>query len=454
MVDTDINNKIEEQYEFSVTEISAKIHGLLEDYFNIVKIKGEISNFKISSSGHGYFDLKDSRAVISAVFWRNALKRVKFALSEGLEVVVTGRITAYSGQSKYQVSVFSINLSGYGSFLKILQERKEKLTKEGLFLTEHKKKIPFFPKRIGVITSLTGSVIKDIIHRVSNRCPVHLIIWPVSVQGKTAADEITNAINGFNRISSNIKPDLLIVARGGGSIEDLWSFNEEKVVRAVYNSDIALISAVGHETDYTLIDLVADLRAPTPTAAAEFSVPVLGDIKNKLNALFNNCDLRTKETLLFKSKTIKNYCRIYYFPIRLITHNIQHIDDVGFRLLQSIENFIEKIQKSLKYFSYTRFNPVRQVDYQIHKLENVFNNLVNNKKLLFSQLEHKLDTNVVLLSSLDYKNVLRRGYAMVQDLNGKYISSLVNSRYKKYLRVKFYDGNIVVNTKEIKLTKE
>ncbi|CAN0577409.1 unnamed protein product, partial [Ectocarpus sp. 12 AP-2014] len=273
------------QIEFSVSEISGKIKWLLENELGIVKIKGEVSGLKIAASGHGYFSLKDNNAVLAATCWRHNLARANFKLEEGLEVVVTGKITAYAGQSKYQISVESIEPAGSGAFMKILKERRAKLEQEGLFSKDHKQKLPYFPKKIGIITSISGAVIKDIIHRITDRCHTHLVIWPVAVQGENSAAEVSNAIDEFNKLDTKHRPDLLIVARGGGSIEDLWSFNEENVVRSTYNSKIPIISAVGHETDYTLIDLAADVRAPTPTAAAEFAVPVAADLKYTLDVL-------------------------------------------------------------------------------------------------------------------------------------------------------------------------
>ena len=268
----------EEPQHFSVSEVSSKIKKLLEDNLGYVKIKGEISGFIKAASGHGYFSLKDERAVLAATCWRHNLANIDFKLEEGLEVVVSGKITAYAGQSKYQISVEKISPAGAGAFMQILRERKAKLEKEGLFAKETKQNLPFFPKTIGIITSPSGAVIKDIIHRISDRCPTRLLVWPVTVQGETSATEVSNAITGFNKLTKD-RPDLIIVARGGGSIEDLWGFNDEIVVKSAFASKIPLISAVGHETDYTLLDLVADRRAPTPTAAAEFAVPVLADLK-------------------------------------------------------------------------------------------------------------------------------------------------------------------------------
>lgn len=431
-------------HEFSVTEISNKIKFLLENNFGVVRIKGEISGLKIATSGHGYFNLKDANSIIAATCWRHSLMKVNFKITEGLEVVVTGKITAYAGQSKYQISVDMIEPAGAGAFMQILQERKNRLEKEGLFAKEHKQPIPYLPRKIGVITSITGAVIKDIIHRISDRFPVHLIVWPVSVQGEAAAGEITNAINGFNEMSDEEKPDLLIVARGGGSIEDLWPFNEENVVRATYFSKIPLISAVGHETDYSLIDLASDLRAPTPTAAAEFAVPVLSDLKYTLNSLYNVISQRLDKFLLFKTQIISNYTRVLNYPIRHIANYIQKIDDLGFRLSGALPNLLKQKQLAIKHFSIERLLPTKLINYKYLQLNNSLSNLMGKKHNLLNRFMHQLYLNSSLLASLDYNNVLKRGYAMLKDPKGQYISSVRDVQQNTSLTIKLHDGEVVV----------
>jgi exodeoxyribonuclease VII large subunit len=266
---------------FSVGEISAALKRTVEEAFRLVRVRGEVSGFKRAHSGHLYFTLKDEEAVLSAVCWRGVAARLKLAPEDGLEVIATGRITTYAGRSQYQIIVESVELAGEGALLKLLEERKKKLAAEGLFDAARKKPLPFLPEVIGVVTSPTGAVIRDILHRLEERFPRRVLLWPVAVQGESAAAEIARAIEGFNRLAVKAplpRPDLLIVARGGGSLEDLWPFNEEIVVRAAARSAIPLISAVGHETDVTLIDLAADKRAPTPSAAAEIAVPVRADL--------------------------------------------------------------------------------------------------------------------------------------------------------------------------------
>jgi exodeoxyribonuclease VII large subunit len=267
----------------SVTELSGALKRTIETAFGQVRVRGEVSGFKRHNSGHCYFTLKDENACIDAVIWRTSATTLAFKPEDGAEVIATGRLTTYPGRSKYQIVVDRMELAGEGALLALLERRKKMLAAEGLFDAARKRKLPFLPRVIGVVTSPTGAVIRDILHRLEDRCPTHVILWPVPVQGEGAAERIVGAIRGFAGLDR--PPDLLIVARGGGSIEDLWAFNEEAVVRAAAESPIPLISAVGHETDTTLIDFAADLRAPTPTAAAELAVPVRSELFAELSEL-------------------------------------------------------------------------------------------------------------------------------------------------------------------------
>src|SRR2546429_3666181 len=276
--------------EYTVSELSQALKRSVEENFSHVGVRGEISGYKRHSSGHCYFALKDAEAVLDAVCWRQTAIRLPIRPEDGMEVVCTGRLTTYPGRSKYQLVVDSIALAGIGALLRILEERRQRLAAEGLFAAERKKTLPFLPEIIGIVTTPTGAVIRDILHRLADRFPRRVLIWPVAVQGESAAAQIAAAIDGFNRIApggqganSVPRPDLIIVARGGGSLEDLMAFNEEIVVRAAAGSAIPLISAVGHETDTTLIDHASHRRAPTPTAAAEMAVPVRLDLIGELN---------------------------------------------------------------------------------------------------------------------------------------------------------------------------
>jgi exodeoxyribonuclease VII large subunit len=275
--------------EWTVSELSAALRKTVEDAFGFVRVRGEISGYRgPHSSGHCYFALKDENAKIEAVIWRTAFARLRLKPTEGLEVFVTGRLTTYPGQSKYQIVVETLEPAGLGALMALVEERKRKLAAEGLFDAARKQLLPFLPATIGVITSPTGAVIRDILHRLADRFPRDVLVWPVRVQGDGSAEEIAAAIRGFNALPPRgriRRPELIIVARGGGSLEDLWSFNEESVVRAAAASAIPLISAVGHETDVTLIDFAADVRAPTPTAAAEMAVPVRAELMLRVDSL-------------------------------------------------------------------------------------------------------------------------------------------------------------------------
>ncbi|MEO7634718.1 MAG: exodeoxyribonuclease VII large subunit, partial [Sphingomicrobium sp.] len=261
---------------FSVSELSGALKRTVEDAFGHVRVRGEISGWKRHGSGHCYFTLKDEDACIDAVLWRGQAARLQFAPEDGAEVIASGKLTTYPGRSKYQLVVDKLELAGEGALMALLDKRRRSLAAEGLFDEAKKRRLPFLPLTIGIVTSPTGAVIRDILHRLADRCPTHVLVWPVPVQGEAAAGLVAAAIRGFGQMTN--PPDLIIVARGGGSIEDLWAFNEEIVVRAAAESPIPLISAVGHETDTTLIDFAADRRAPTPTAAAEMAVPVLAEL--------------------------------------------------------------------------------------------------------------------------------------------------------------------------------
>ncbi len=297
--------------EFSVSELSGAIKRTMEESFERVRVRGEISGYRgPHSSGHSYFALKDQNSKIDAIIWKGVFNRLKFKPEEGMEVIATGKITTFPGKSSYQIVIDQLEPAGVGALLAQLEERKRRLAAEGLFASERKQLIPYLPEVIGVITSPTGAVIRDIIHRISDRFPRHILIWPVRVQGETCASEVANAIEGFNSIEPNSdisRPDVLIVARGGGSLEDLWGFNEEIVARAASMSEIPLVSAVGHETDTTLIDFVSDLRAPTPTGAAEFVVPVRSELLLTLSDLasrLNNAALRLHQRRVMELRSV------------------------------------------------------------------------------------------------------------------------------------------------------
>ena len=381
--------------EYSVSQITSAIRDVIYQNFAAVKIRGEISGLKVSTKGHVYFSLKDENSLMDGICWKGVASTLSLRLQDGLEVVCCGRITTYPARSKYQIIVEKVDLAGVGALMKLLQERKEKLEKEGLFALQHKKPLPFIPKCIGVVTSPTGAVIRDILHRLNDRFPCSVVLWPVAVQGATAAEEISHAIRGFNQLSD--KPDLLIVARGGGSLEDLWCFNEEIVVRAVFESTIPVISAVGHETDVTLIDFVADQRAPTPTAAAELSVPV----KNDLMLFIQNASLQLHHGLrrLLKENTTKVGLlkRALGNPQKIIDEKLLYLDEKAERFLRSFKTFLE--QK-------------------------------NNSFLRLQQL----------LESYSYQNTLKRGFSLVKTPLGALVTSSKQIHSNDTLEAVFHDG--------------
>ena len=336
--------------EYSVSEISFAIKKCVETTFNQVRVKGEIFGSKRADSGHWYLALKDANAVLSAVCWKGVANSLGIKIEDGLEVIATGKITTFAGKSSYQMVIERLEIAGTGALLKLLEERKQQFFKEGLFDVSHKKKIPYLPDVIGVVTSASGAVIRDIIHRVSDRFPTRIIVWPTPVQGEGAADKIAAAIKGFNNLKgANIpRPDVLIVARGGGSLEDLWPFNEEVVVRAVYDSEIPIISAVGHETDTMLIDYVADIRAPTPTGAAEFAVPVKSELKLQVSMYESRTNNAVYRLLKEYKQQIDGLSRGIPNLEQLLLENQQKLDDRIERLKLGLKNYLNSKKQILE----------------------------------------------------------------------------------------------------------
>ncbi|WP_347718067.1 exodeoxyribonuclease VII large subunit [Sphingomonas sp.] len=321
---------------FSVSELSGALKRTVEGAFGHVRVRGEISGWKRHASGHCYMSLKDENAVMDAVLWRGSAANLAFRPEDGAEVIASGKLTTYPGRSKYQLVVDRMELAGEGALMALLDKRRRALAAEGLFDPARKRELPFLPRTIGVVTSPTGAVIRDILHRLADRCPTRVIVWPVPVQGEGAAAKVAAAIRGFGAMQGPDRPELLIVARGGGSIEDLWAFNEEEVVRAAAESPIPLISAVGHETDTTLIDHAADRRAPTPTAAAEMAVPVRAELVallDELSARSRRCLSRGAERA--RERLALTACRLPE-PAALIALPRQRFDELGDRLPRAL----------------------------------------------------------------------------------------------------------------------
>ncbi|HEV7415527.1 MAG TPA: exodeoxyribonuclease VII large subunit [Tianweitania sediminis] len=359
--------------EYTVSEISGALKRAVEDQFGHVRVRGEISGFRgVHSSGHAYFALKDDRAKLEAVVWKTAMARLRFRPEEGMEVIATGKLTTYPGSSKYQIVIESLEPAGAGALMALLEERKKRLAAEGLFDAARKRDLPFMPKVIGVVTSPTGAVIRDILHRISDRFPLHVVVWPVRVQGETSGSEVCAAIHGFNQLErggSIPRPDVIIVARGGGSLEDLWGFNDESCARAVFSSDIPLIAAVGHETDWTLIDLVADRRAPTPTGAAEMAVPVKAELEARiasLGARLRGCMSRGMDR---RSHAMRSLARALPTADAILALPRRRFDDATGRLERSLETGTHRCRVRLDGIRLSPAVLVRRVTHLQRELE-------------------------------------------------------------------------------------
>jgi exodeoxyribonuclease VII large subunit len=323
-----------------VSELAQRLKRMVEGEFGHVRLRGEISGWKRAASGHAYLCLKDADAVIDGVIWRGAAAALPFAAQDGLEVVATGKLTTYPGRSKYQIVIERMELAGEGALMALFEKLKARLAGEGLFDRAAKKPLPHMPRVIGVVTSPTGAVIRDILHRLEDRFPSHVLVWPVKVQGEGAAAEVAAAVRGFDALEPGgavPRPDLLIVARGGGSIEDLWAFNEEAVVRAVAECRIPVISAVGHETDTSLCDFAADLRAPTPTAAAELAVPVLADVRHTVATLAHRTERCVRRYHERAGERLAALARLLPRRDALLGPQRQKLDDAGARLDRALE---------------------------------------------------------------------------------------------------------------------
>lgn len=323
--------------ELSVSEISGAVRRVLEGEFGRVRVRGEIGRVSRPASGHVYFDLKDDRACLGSIVWRSGLRGLQIQPQEGMEVVATGRITTHAGASKYQLIVDALTPAGVGALMAMLEQRKRTLAAEGLFAAERKRPLPYLPELIGVVTSPSGAVIRDILHRLRERFPRPVLLWPVTVQGERCAPEVAAAIRGLNALAATGRaPDVIIVARGGGSLEDLWGFNDEAVVRAVAASQIPVISAVGHETDTTLVDLAADRRAPTPTAAAEMAVPVRLDLVAALDGIEARRRSAALRLLGLRGQRLRDLGRLLPRPEALLSERTQRVDGLGSRLPRAL----------------------------------------------------------------------------------------------------------------------
>jgi exodeoxyribonuclease VII large subunit len=485
--------------EWTVSELSAALKKTVEEAYGYVRVRGEITGYRgPHSSGHCYFGLKDEGAKIDAVIWKTAFARLRFKPEEGLEVVCTGRLTTYPGRSTYQIVIETLEPAGVGALMALLEERKKKLAAEGLFDEARKQLLPFLPAVIGVITSPTGAVIRDILHRLADRFPRRVLLWPVRVQGDGSAAEVAAAIRGFNALAEGgrmPRPDLIIVARGGGSLEDLWSFNEEIVVRAAAESLIPLISAVGHETDFTLIDFVSDKRAPTPTAAAEMAVPVRVDLLTQIDSLVRRKLACWARGLDARRTELRSAARALPAADELLAVPRQKLDALAERLPRALKANAEIHHKQYLRCA-TRLSPQLlrgRLRGERERLGNVMSRVRHctdvhreRRRQRFAAIGGRLDaavrsnimaqrTRIVrerertaglfergaramtrliekrfasldradkLLGALSYHGVLARGFALVRDDSGHPVRSAAAVRQEQALDIEFTDGHV------------
>jgi exodeoxyribonuclease VII large subunit len=489
--------------EFTVSELSSALKRTVEDAYGHVRVRGEISGFRgPHSSGHCYFALKDESAKIEAVIWKFAHARMRFKPQEGLEVIATGKLTTYPGSSKYQIVIEALEPAGVGALMALMEERKRKLAAEGLFDEARKQLLPWLPEVIGVVTSPTGAVIRDILHRLEDRFPRRVLVWPVKVQGDGSAEQIAAAIRGFNALAEGgriPRPDVLIVARGGGSLEDLWSFNEEIVVRAAADSMIPLISAVGHETDITLIDFAADKRAPTPSAAAEMAVPVRGDLMVEVDSLARRTrmcwqrgqegrrnELRAAARALpaasellaiprqrldaaggalprgLKANTHAHYRRFAATSARLTVRVLRgQVAQARHRLVVSGERLTLSTRSLLRSrrdryaglairLKASKLANAQAKRQAIARQRERTERLAERAQRALATLLHRLDARVghsgQLLAALSYRSVLARGFALVRDETGHPVHTAESIGPAMRLDLEFSDGRVAATS--------
>lgn len=482
--------------ELSVSELAASLKRTIENNYDHVRVRGELGRVTIARSGHLYADIKDDKAVLNTVMWKGNVSRLPFRPEEGLEVVAEGKLSIYAGRSNYQLIAETMRPAGAGALMALLEERRRKLAAEGLFDPAHRKPLPYLPVTIGVVTSPTGAVIRDILHRVRERFPVRVILWPALVQGDLAAEQIEAGIRGFNALEGADRPDVLIVGRGGGSIEDLWPFNEEAVVRAAFESVIPLISAVGHETDTTLIDFVADARAPTPTGAAEMAVPVRADLLLSTGELGERLKRALRRQVTHGESRLKS-ARLPR-PDAVLGSRRQRLDYAAGALPRAIATRLERSGTRLERAGARMGDPGRLIGESRHRLETAASQLrqalrlgLSAKRLGLSQHASRLRPDPLrletrrareslksvavrarpaltrliqfrterlrgaakLLETLSYQATLKRGYALVRDPEGRLLRSSADALAAQRLTLTFADGDIEAETDKGKATQ-
>ncbi|WP_209595856.1 exodeoxyribonuclease VII large subunit [Ruegeria sp. HKCCSP351] len=459
--------------EYTVSEVSGEVKRTLEGAFGRIRVRGEVGRVFKARSGHLYYDIKDDRNVLACTTWKGQVSSLSVVPEEGLEVVVTGRLTAFGAQSKYNLNVDEVAVAGQGALMALLEKRKKQLEAEGLFAPERKKPLPYLPQIIGVVTSPSGAVIRDILHRLRDRFPRKVLIWPVAVQGANCAPEVTRAIEGFNQLTPGgalPRPDLIIVARGGGSIEDLWGFNEESVARAAAASDIPLISAVGHETDTTLIDFVSDRRAPTPTAAAELAVPVRIELLAWTGEQGARLSRAATDAVQRRLQRLRDLSRALPRPDSLLNSPRQRLDLIADRLtpaltrgvqnrrLQVVElsahlrpstlrTLVSARQESLRNLSSRlSLRPFqREIGQHAQNLARLADRMNAAQTTRLDRLKHQLEATDRLRETLSYKATLERGYAVVR-ADGNVITTKAEAAKHTALDIEFADGILGTGT--------
>jgi exodeoxyribonuclease VII large subunit len=452
----------------SVSELSGALKRTVEDRFGHVRVRGEISGFKRHASGHCYLTLKDDRACIDGVIWKGSAGAMRFRPEDGVEVIATGKLTTYPARSRYQIVIDRLELAGQGALMALLDKRRQALAAEGLFDPARKQLLPFMPRVIGIVTSPTGSVIRDILHRLADRCPAHVIVWPVAVQGEGAAAQVATAVRGFDGLGDNDlvpRPDLLIVARGGGSIEDLWAFNEEAVVRAVADCAIPTISAVGHETDTTLCDFAADVRAPTPTAAAEIAVPVRADLLAAVRDLDGRLGRAARRIHALAAERNAAVARRLPTPAALLQTARQRLDEGADRLPRALTRRVVEARGELAAAS-GALRPALLRDRVARArlvLDAEFRQLLRARQQIVPRAEERLgrirltdlpirrriaesaaavDRLWRIATQADPRLPLKRGYAWVERRSGGVLTTAAAARAAAALTLRFADGEV------------
>lgn len=436
--------------EFTVSELAFALKRLLENNFPYVRLRGEVSRYRgPHSSGHCYFVLKDDKAAIDAVIWRSTFAKLAFKPEDGLEVIATGRITTYPGRSTYQIVIEALEPAGIGALLAQLEKLKARLATEGLFDEARKRPLPFMPRVVGIVTSPTGAVIRDMLHGFDERFPTHVLVWPVRVQGQACAGEVAAALRGFNALTADApvpRPDLIIVARGGGSLEDLWGFNEEVVARAVAESTIPVISAVGHETDWTLIDLVADARAPTPTKAAEWAVPKLSELVERVDGLglrlrhcLRRCVEASRASWRAAARGLPRLADLLALPRQRFDACAERLERA---LIANTHRHEARLQRAA-----ARLRPhllVQRTRLARERLTAATRRSGHAVGHLLAGRRRHLEACAKLLASLSYRGVLERGFVLVRDDAGATVRRASAIAGGQKLQLQFADDRVAV----------